>query len=108
MRIHEPAADLAAAAALVSSLANSPLPADGVYFGEVSLSGAIRPVGLAAARLKEAAKLGFSRAVIPDSAKESGDPGLRTSTVGNLSHLVADIAALGKPAKAAKSRGQDG
>jgi DNA repair protein RadA/Sms len=109
MRIHEPAADLAAAAALVSSLANAPLPADGVYFGEVSLSGAIRPVAQAAARLKEAAKLGFGRAVIPDSAKgETGDPILRASTVGNLSHLVADIAALGKPAKAAKTRGQDG
>jgi DNA repair protein RadA/Sms len=109
MRIHEPAADLAAAAALVSSLANAPLPADGVYFGEVSLSGAIRPVAQAAARLKEAAKLGFGRAVIPDSAKgETGDPVLRASTVGNLSHLVADIAALGKPAKAAKTRGQDG
>jgi DNA repair protein RadA/Sms len=111
MRIHEPAADLAAAAALVSSLANAPLPADGVYFGEVSLSGAIRPVAQAAARLKEAAKLGFGRAVIPESAKDvvkGDDAGLRASTVGNLTHLVADIAALGKPAKAAKTRGQDG
>ena len=56
LRISEPAADLAAAAALVSSLANAPLPADAVYFGEVSLSGAVRPVAQAAARLKEAAK----------------------------------------------------
>ena len=48
LRIQEPAADLAAAAALVSSLANAPLPADAVYFGEVSLSGAIRPVAQAA------------------------------------------------------------
>jgi DNA repair protein RadA/Sms len=52
MRIQEPAADLAAAAALVSSLANAPLAADAVYFGEVSLSGAIRPVAHAASRLK--------------------------------------------------------
>ena len=44
LRIQEPAADLAAAAALVSSLADAPLPADAVYFGEVSLSGAVRPV----------------------------------------------------------------
>jgi DNA repair protein RadA/Sms len=44
LRIQEPAADLAAAAALVSSLANAPLPADAVYFGEISLSGAVRPV----------------------------------------------------------------
>lgn len=109
MRIHEPAADLAAAAALVSSLANSPLASDAVYFGEVSLSGAIRRVSHGAARLKEAAKLGFTRAVMPDAAKaEAGDPGLRASTVGNLTQLVADIAALGRPGKAAKTRGQDG
>ncbi len=109
MRIQEPAADLAAAAALVSSLANSPLPADAVYFGEVSLSGAIRPVAQTAARLKEAAKLGFARAVIPEAAKsESGEAGLRLSNVTNLTHLVADIAALGKPGKAVKTRGQDG
>ncbi len=66
LRIQEPAADLAAAAALVSSLANAPLPADAVYFGEVSLSGAIRPVAQAAARLKEAQKLGFARAIAPE------------------------------------------
>ncbi len=109
MRIHEPAADLAAAAALISSLANAPLASDAVYFGEVSLSGAIRRVSHGAARLKEAAKLGFTRAVMPESAKgEAGDPGLQASTVGNLTHLVADIAALGKPGKAAKKPGQDG
>jgi DNA repair protein RadA/Sms len=109
MRINEPAADLAAAAALVSSLANAPLPADAVYFGEVSLSGAIRRVSHGAARLKEAAKLGFTRAVMPEAAKaEAGDPALKASTVGNLTHLVADIAALGRPAKGAKTRGQDG
>jgi DNA repair protein RadA/Sms len=53
LRIQEPAADLAAAAALVSSLANAPLPADAVYFGEVSLSGALRPVAQQAARLRK-------------------------------------------------------
>lgn len=98
MRIQEPAADLAAAAALVSSLANSPLPADAVYFGEVSLSGAIRPVSHTPSRLKESAKLGFTRAVLPEAARnEAGDPGLKASHVGSLSSLVADIAALGKP-----------
>src|SRR5438270_9827579 len=65
LRIQEPAADLAAAAALVSSLAQAPLPADAVYFGEISLSGAVRPVVQSAARLKEAQKLGFLRAIIP-------------------------------------------
>ena len=81
LRIHEPAADLAAAAALVSSLANAPLPADAVYFGEVSLSGAVRPVAQAAARLKEAAKLGFTRAFVPDAARgPSADCGLAVRT----------------------------
>ncbi len=98
MRINEPAADLAAAAALVSSLANSPLPADAVYFGEISLSGAIRPVSHTPSRLKESAKLGFARAVVPEAVRgETGDGGLKTSHVGSLTSLVADIAALGKP-----------
>jgi DNA repair protein RadA/Sms len=103
LRIQEPAADLAAAAALVSSLAHAPLPADAVYFGEVSLSGAVRPVAQAAARLKEAAKLGFARAIIPQSAaaEGGGDLGLTLSTVQSLSDLAADIAALGKTASRA-------
>jgi DNA repair protein RadA/Sms len=109
MRIQEPAADLAAAAALVSSLANAPLPADAVYFGEVSRSGAIRPVAQAPARLKEAAKLGFTRAVLPEAAKtEGGDAGLKASFVASLSSLVADIAARGNRGTAGKNRGQDG
>ncbi len=109
LRIQEPAADLAAAAALVSSLANAPLPADAVYFGEVSLSGAIRPVAQGPARLKEAAKLGFTRAVVPEAARaEAGEPGLKVTDVASLASLVADIAARGNRGAAAKSRGQDG
>jgi len=97
LRIQEPAADLAAAAALVSSLTNAPLPTDAVYFGEISLSGAVRPVAQTAARLKEAAKLGFGRAVLPESARsEVADAGLKLSSVGSLSPLVADIAARGR------------
>ncbi|HZS63302.1 MAG TPA: DNA repair protein RadA [Xanthobacteraceae bacterium] len=97
LRIQEPAADMAAAAALVSSLANAPLPADAVYFGEVSLSGAIRPVAQTAARLKEAAKLGFKRGIVPEAARgEAGaDDGLQLSPVGTLASLVAEIAAGG-------------
>src|SRR5437879_8243983 len=72
LRIQEPAADLAAAAALVSSLLNAALPSDSVYFGEVSLSGTVRPVALTAARLKEAQKLGFTRAIIPEAAHAGG------------------------------------
>src|SRR5215813_10885683 len=83
LRIQEPAADLAAAAALVSSLANAPLPADAVFFGEVSLSGAVRPVAQSAARLKEAAKLGFSRAIVPEAARSDAgaDSGLKLHNV---------------------------
>jgi len=109
LRIQEPAADLAAAAALVSSLANSALPADAVYFGEVSLSGAIRPVAQGPARLKEAAKLGFTRAVIPEAARaETGEPGLKITNVASLGSLVADIAARGTRGTGGKTRGQDG
>ena len=106
LRIQEPAADLAAAAALVSSLAGASLPAEAVYFGEVSLSGAIRPVAQSAARLKEAAKLGFTRAFAPDAARgEAGaDSGLVLNAIGSLTDLVAEIAASGKRAQARDAR----
>jgi DNA repair protein RadA/Sms len=70
-----------------------------VYFGEISLSGAVRPVAQTSARLKEAAKLGFGRAVLPESARGDvgGDAGLTLNTVGGLTSLVADIAARGTP-----------
>jgi len=71
-RISEPAADLAVAAALVSSLTGLALPADCVYFGEISLSGAIRPVAHAQQRLKEAEKLGFAQAVLPKVVEDLG------------------------------------
>jgi DNA repair protein RadA/Sms len=66
LRISEPAADLAVAAALVSSLNGSVVPADTVVFGEIGLSGEVRPVSREDARLKEAGKLGFKRAVVPE------------------------------------------
>src|SRR6266704_361059 len=95
LRIQEPAADLAAAAALVSSLANAPLPADAVYFGEISLSGAVRPVAQTPARLKEAGKLGFARAILPEVGRGEApaEPGMTLNAVGALASLVADIAA---------------
>ncbi len=71
LRINEPAADLAVAAALVSSAFDFPLPTDSVVFGEISLSGDIRPVSRADSRLKEAAKLGFGRAIAPHPNKKS-------------------------------------
>jgi len=65
LAIDEPAADLATALAVVSCLRNAPLPAGLAAFGEVGLSGEVRSVGLAAARVKEAAALGFTAVVLP-------------------------------------------
>lgn len=65
LRIGEPAADLAVAAALVSSLTGTPVPSDMVIFGEIGLSGEVRTVSQTESRLKEAAKLGFQTAMIP-------------------------------------------
>jgi len=64
-RISDPAADLAVAAALVSALAERPVPSGTVFFGEVALSGEIRPVAHAPLRLREATKLGFGKAGVP-------------------------------------------
>src|SRR5581483_8428873 len=65
LRLTEPAADLAAAAALLSSFTGRAAPEDTVYFGEVSLTGSVRTVGHTDQRLKEAKKLGFTRAAVP-------------------------------------------
>jgi DNA repair protein RadA/Sms len=98
LRIQEPAADVAAAAALVSSLARAPLPADSVYLGEVSLSGAVRPVPQTAARLKEAQKLGFARAIVPEAASLEAPSGFSLVAINALANLVVDIARDGAPA----------
>ena len=92
-RISDPAADLAVAAALVSALAERPLPSDAVLFGEVALSGEIRPVAHGALRLKESAKLGFSRALVPPSVK--GQAGISTQEFRTLANLVDHM--LGRP-----------
>src|SRR5262245_59425878 len=92
-RISEPAADLAVAAALVSSLTGLALPADCVYFGEISLSGAVRPVAHAQQRLKEAEKLGFGSAVLPLGSEEvAGGIGAGAFQPTELADLVARIA----------------
>ena len=90
LRISEPAADLAAAAALVSSALDAPLPQDCVVFGEVSLSGEVRPVGRMEARLKEAAKLGFGRALAASGAADGG--AIKVVGVSRLSDAVSRIA----------------
>ena len=72
LRIAEPAADLAVAAALISSLLDRAVAADTVAFGEIGLSGEVRAVGQTEPRLKEAAKLGFTRALIPARRHDQG------------------------------------
>jgi DNA repair protein RadA/Sms len=92
LRIAEPAADLAVAAALVSALTETPVPADAVVFGEIALSGEVRPVGHTEARLKEAAKLGFTVAWMPirrGKPREAAvTTGLGTAPIGHLKELV--------------------
>lgn len=88
LKIGEPAADLAAAGALISSVLGRSLPPDCVLFGEVALSGAIRPVGQMEARLKEAEKLGFRRAICPTPSRNDG---ISVTTVQTLGDLVERI-----------------
>ena len=72
LRISEPAADLAVAAALVSSVTRVPVPAEVVVFGEIGLSGEVRPISQSEVRLKEASKLGFRGAVAPENHRRKG------------------------------------
>jgi len=87
LRIAEPAADLAVAAALLSSLADRPVPPDTVVFGEIGLAGEVRMVSQADLRLKEAAKLGFAQAFIPGGLKQRNQP-LAVREMQRLSDLV--------------------
>ena len=91
VKISEPAADLAVILAMVSSFRNKPLPEKMVAFGEVGLSGEVRPVARGQERLKEAEKLGFKRAIVPKanlprSKKEF--PGLEIFGVERLDEAV--------------------
>ena len=91
VRITEPAADLAVLLAIVSSLKNKPLPGKMVVFGEVGLAGEVRPVQRGQERLKEAAKLGFTRAVIPKANKpKQAIAGMDIVTVDRLEQAVAN------------------
>jgi len=93
LKISEPAADLAVAAALISSLSGAPLPADAVYFGEISLSGGVRPVVHTPLRLREAAKLGFSSAYAGRSGKAQSPPNLKLHQFSSLGELAGRIGA---------------
>ena len=95
VRIGEPAADLAVMLAIVSSLKNKPLQGKLVVFGEVGLAGEIRPAPRGQERLKEAAKLGFTRALIPAANRpRQAIPGLEVVAVDRVDEAVARIREL--------------
>ncbi len=102
LRISEPAADLAVAAALVSSLSGRPVPEDMVVFGEIGLSGEVRAVSQADLRLKEAAKLGFARALVPPSRRRRDLGGAAIRGV-EIAHLQDIIKIVGPGARAASA-----
>ncbi len=89
-RVQDPAADLAVAAALVSALSERPVAADAVVFGEIALSGEVRPVAHGALRLKEAGKLGFTRALAPAAQGKEGTVALTgfKSLGGFVEHML--------------------
>jgi DNA repair protein RadA/Sms len=92
VRISEPAADLAVLLAIVSSMRNRPLPRGLVAFGEVGLAGEVRPAPRGQERLREAAKLGFSLAVIPKAnAPRQPIEGLEIIAVDRLEHALERI-----------------
>ena len=92
IRINEPAADLAVAAALISALSNEALPADMIFFGEIGLAGEVRQVSQPEVRLKESSKLGFERATIPKLSKKTAN---KNSTIltNEVTH-IKDLANL--------------
>lgn len=89
LKITEPACDMAVAAAIVSSLTQRPVPPDMVVFGEIGLSGEARAVTQPDLRLKEASKLGFTRAMIPPRRQTKSAPaGIKCMEIGHLKTLV--------------------
>ena len=95
MKVNEPAADLAVAAALLSAREDVAIPSETVVFGEISLSGALRPVSQSENRLKEARKLGFTSAMLPAGGKQSGETGVMLRSFADLAGFVGDIFGAG-------------
>jgi DNA repair protein RadA/Sms len=93
LKVNEPAADLAVAAALISSLTGAPLPQEAVFFGEISLAGGVRPVVHGSLRIREAQKLGFKAAVTGRLKAGDAVTGIRVSEYSELADLIGRIAA---------------
>jgi len=105
LRVSEPAADLAVAAALASSLSGIAVPPETVVFGEIGLSGEVRAVSHTEARLKEAEKLGFTRAIVPKArGKGKGIKGPSGMNIREIEHLADLLALFHAPAKAMKEQ----
>ena len=112
LRINEPAADMAVAAAVLSSITEVPVPPSCVVFGEVGLSGEVRTVAQTEARLAEADKLGFTAALLPPLRGKAGESSksvaknLKTYPFGTLMDLVTHFskraAQKGKPMEMAE------
>ena len=95
VRIGEPAADLAVMLAIVSSLTDRPIPGKVIAFGEVGLAGEVRPAPRGQDRLREAAKLGFTRAIVPKANLPKGKiPGLDIIAVERVDQAVAKLREL--------------
>jgi DNA repair protein RadA/Sms len=106
LRIAEPAADLAVAAAIVSSYSDRPVREGTVVFGEIGLSGEVRPVAQSAARLKEAAKLGFSHALAPQpngrkKAADAAPDGISIQAISQVNELLDQLSPAATPSKRA-------
>ena len=95
LRVSEPAADLDVAGTLVSAREDVALPKGTVVFGEISLSGQVRPVGQTETRLKEARKLGFDQALLPERSSTGTVAGLKVQKMPDLATLVGDIFGAG-------------
>jgi DNA repair protein RadA/Sms len=91
MRVNEPAADLAIAGAILSAREDVAIPPDMVLFGEISLSGALRPVGQTENRLKEASKLGFTQAIAPTRSKIGQGTDMTVREMPDLTTFVGDM-----------------
>ncbi|WP_135449041.1 MULTISPECIES: DNA repair protein RadA [Tabrizicola] len=95
LRVSEPAADLAVAGALLSAREDVAIPPDMVLFGEISLSGALRPVGQTENRLKEASKLGFSQATLPSQSRIAEGETMTIRRMPDLTAFVGEMFGAG-------------
>ena len=96
VRLTEPGADLPLCLALVSALLNHPIPPDVVVFGEVGLAGELRQVAHAPRRLAEAARMGFTRAIVPANSPNGVD-GIALTRVATVNEALVAAGLSGRP-----------